>query len=292
MSLYHSPLMAFVGPEQMPLSVVRVAAGGHPNRDFHDHDFSELAIIVAGTPLHLADSREFRLSPGDVLSLHPGAIHAYDDAEDMEIINLIYDREKLSPPMLDGWMLPAFRAIYPGEALPHSAAMLKPVVHMGKEQLQQAVMLVSELESELNNPQPGFQLGALTKFMELTLLFARSTAGNMAVHENRFNIGSALAYMNRHFAEPVTVEKLAEVSHMSLRSFFRQFRITVGCAPVEYLMQLRLRQAIRLLLQSDASISEIATECGFYDSNFFSKQFRKFYHQSPKQFRLERRIQT
>ena len=95
--------------------------------------------------------------------------------------------------------------------------------------------------------------------------------------------------MNRHYAEPVELEKLAKIAKMSERSFFRHFHVSAGCSPIEYLMKIRLQHAGDLLINSNSSIAEIAEQCGFYDSNYFCKQFRRAFAVSPRSFRQQYR---
>ena len=63
------------------------------------------------------------------------------------------------------------------------------------------------------------------------------------------------------------------------------FRKVTGYSPIDYLLHVRLAKAAELLLKSELSIFEIASECGFTDSNYFSRQFRKYYNSSPRDYR-------
>jgi|GEM_PF-533503 len=277
MELFHAPLLAFAEIGQLPLGVRRVQAGSHPNRKFHDHDFSEIAVIVSGTPKHILDGKTAELSPGDVLIVHPGAVHAYDNAGDMEIVNVVYDAGRLSLPQLDGGMLSVFRAIFPKG----KTDMLNPVLHLDGSALKEVLNDIAGIEEELLSSRPGAMLATLGRFIEFLVHLARH--GAVADSESRvqFLIGGAIAYMNRHYTEKIQVETLVKLSHMSRRNFFRNFKQATGSSPVEYLIRLRLRHAVDQLIHSDKTIAEIATACGFYDSNFFCKKFREHYSITP-----------
>ncbi len=151
MELFHTPLLAFAEIGQLPLGIRRVQPGIHPVRRFHDHDFSEIAIIVSGTPKHILDGKVAQLAPGDVLVVHPGAVHAYDNVDDMEIINVVYDAGKLSLPQLDGGMLSVFRAIFPKR----KTDMLNPVLHLDGKALKEVLNDIAGIEEELLSSRPG-----------------------------------------------------------------------------------------------------------------------------------------
>jgi AraC-like DNA-binding protein len=72
---------------------------------------------------------------------------------------------------------------------------------------------------------------------------------------------------------------------MSLYYFSSLFKKVFGLPPVQYLIQLRIDHAKRLLLDEERSISEIAELCGFCNINYFDKMFKEKSGFTPKDFR-------
>ena len=273
----------FIGAGELPIWVVYRRKGVHPMRFFHDHNYSEIAVIIHGPARHILDEENIRVSAGDVLIIHPGAVHAYDETAEMEIINLIFDPSRLSLPQLDGYSLPLFGKIFPdAKNLYHSAS---PAAHLDPEDLTETVRMIRKMENELKNPQPGRLFLCLALFMEIIAYISRKSGEKNSARQANFRISEAVCYMNRHYAEPVELKKLAKIAHMSERSFFRHFHVSVGCSPVEYLLKIRLQHGCDLLINGNAPIAEIAAECGFCDSNYFCKQFRRALAVSPRTFR-------
>ena len=282
-SVYHSVISRFVREGNLPLWVVFRDKGSHPERFFHDHNYSEIAIITGGKALHLVNERKVPLSCGDVLLIHPGVIHAYDETGDMEIVNLIFDRSRLSMPMLDGYSLSLFRKIFPDEN--ETTVYAEPVMHLEMADLDILLGMLEKIDDELKSIQPGCQLGTLALFLEVLVFLARKGGFDSARQQARFMIGDALRYMNQHYMEVIKVETLARKVKMSVRSFTRHFPEATGCTPIEYLIKVRLQHAMDQLINTDLSIGEIAINCGFYDSNYFCKKFRQNFHESPRCFR-------
>ena len=81
---------------------------------------------------------------------------------------------------------------------------------------------------------------------------------------------------------------MAKLAGMSIRTLTRQFRNATGYPPKEYLLRLRLKKSVMLLLNPEMPISEIAERTGFSDSNYFCRQFRKHYGLSPQKYRKKR----
>ena len=285
--IFHSTMDCFIGAGELPVWVVYRKKGMHPARFFHDHNYSEIAVIISGPARHVLDGENVPVAAGDVLIIHPGAVHAYDETAEMEIINLLFDPSRLSLPQLDGYSLPLFGKIFPdGKNLYHSA---NPAARLAPEDLAETVRMIRKLEDELKNPLPGKLFLCLALFMEIIAYLSRKSGEQNSARQANFRIGEAIRYMNRHYAEPVELKKLAKIANMSERSFFRHFHVSAGCSPVEYLLKIRLQHGCDLLINGNASIAEIAAECGFCDSNYFCKQFRRAFSVSPRTFRLSYR---
>ena len=110
---YRSSLMQFIAFDKLPLWVVRIEEGEHPERIFHKHEYSEIVFILKGTATHLTEKSSAQVKTGDVLVIHPGQIHAYDKTGNMELVNIIYDQHKLPIPLLDAYSLPLFKTFFP-----------------------------------------------------------------------------------------------------------------------------------------------------------------------------------
>ena len=98
-------------------------------------------------------------------------------------------------------------------------------------------------------------------------------------------ISYVLAYIEKNFSHTLTLEMLAEKAKMSTRNFSRAFKSMHGQTPMDYILQLRISRAESLLKHSKHSITDIAYECGFLDSSYFSRTFRKRTGLSPHDYR-------
>lgn len=89
----------------------------------------------------------------------------------------------------------------------------------------------------------------------------------------------------RHLHEAIGVSDLAEAAGFSRFHFSRVFKAWYGEGPSRFLHDLRMKRAVRLLQTERAAIKDIAYQCGFSDSSYFCKVFRKEYGISPEKFR-------
>ena len=94
-----------------------------------------------------------------------------------------------------------------------------------------------------------------------------------------------LGFLGRHFGENITLGELAAMAAMSRSHFSHTFRDVFGQPLRDYVRDLRLDQAHRLVLGSASSLTDIAIEAGFYDLPHFDKVFRRRIGLSPREYR-------
>lgn len=98
-------------------------------------------------------------------------------------------------------------------------------------------------------------------------------------------IRSMLSFIHNHYKDKITVAQIADAIGISEREAMRSFRRSLNQSPIEYLISYRLNEAKKLLLDSRLPITEICYQCGFSDSSYFGKSFRKAYGLSPREYR-------
>lgn len=94
-----------------------------------------------------------------------------------------------------------------------------------------------------------------------------------------------MVYIHEHFHEPISVEHLAQVVHISKRACFRLFKENLHMTPVEYIRSYRLQKACGMLAKGKEAITQVACSCGIGSSSYFGKIFRDEFGCSPKEYR-------
>jgi len=97
--------------------------------------------------------------------------------------------------------------------------------------------------------------------------------------------GPVLAHMRAHFHHEISNQHLARLSNMSLRAFERRFHAAFHVTPQRFLRRLRLRIASRSLIDTNDSLADIAAGCGFSDQSHFSREFRRHFGRTPRDYR-------
>jgi AraC-like DNA-binding protein len=106
-----------------------------------------------------------------------------------------------------------------------------------------------------------------------------------AVEESNRRMLRARDAMDRDYAEPLDISKLAKIAIVSEAHFIRTFRATFGETPHRYLQRRRVERAMFLLRETDRSVSEICLEVGFTSLGTFGRTFKQIVGESPTSYR-------
>lgn len=112
----------------------------------------------------------------------------------------------------------------------------------------------------------------------------RSGAG-FILPEDEAPLSKAIQYIYSHYDEKINLHTVAEQAFMSVSYFSKMFKQKVGKTFIEFLMDLRIEKAKRLLSSTDEKIISVSLAVGYDDFRYFCKIFKIKEHCSPKQYR-------
>jgi transcriptional regulator GlxA family with amidase domain len=92
-------------------------------------------------------------------------------------------------------------------------------------------------------------------------------------------------WLGEHFQEPTAVSRVVEVANLPERTLIRRFRAATGSSLIEYLQNLRIEEAKRLLETGALPVDEIGAEAGYTDTSFFRRLFKRLTGLTPSQYR-------
>ncbi len=102
---------------------------------------------------------------------------------------------------------------------------------------------------------------------------------------NNTSVKLATDYIMQNYKSAISIDELAQVSHLSPSRFFAVFKKEMGMSPIEYKNQISVRNAEKLLLTKDCSIEEISSALGFNSSDYFRRIFKAYTGKTPREYR-------
>ncbi len=140
--------------------------------------------------------------------------------------------------------------------------------------------------SGLNRLQMAFQLLALVQNDSAELQTLNQNPIHLSLSERDGNrMDQVIQFLLRERNRPISLQEAANKANMSKEAFCRFFKLRTRKTFTQYLQQLRINEAQKLLLETDLSISTIAFRVGFENLSYFNRAFKSILGTTPREFR-------
>ncbi|MBI3701251.1 MAG: AraC family transcriptional regulator [Afipia sp.] len=178
-------------------------------------------------------------------------------------------------------------------AAPKGDVSFAPVVSMSVPQSRTLRALVDFLIAQIDAPESGLPLFALKEIKQAivtTFLFSCQHAHRELLERNVNDaaphyVRRSEEYIEAHWDEALTMEKICEVTDHSARAIFKAFQKSRGYSPMAFAKQVRLRHAREMLSLPDqnTSVTGVAFACGFSNLGHFAKDYRETFKERPSE---------
>jgi AraC-like DNA-binding protein/mannose-6-phosphate isomerase-like protein (cupin superfamily) len=258
----------------------------------HFHDFVEIVFILNGQGVQQLEGNAYNVSTGDVFVLQGYQRHYFKDASSVDIVNVMFDTSR-HPNLISERVkqMEGYKALFILEPQLRSSRRYGNMLHLTREELAPFEWIINCMFAEQKNRREGHEILLVNHLEELIILLARHVASITNTKAKALlRLSKLINFLENNFADEIYTENLAAQAFMSKRNFIRIFQEAVGMSPNKYLRQIRLQKARSLLGESSMQIDEIASVCGFGDSNFFIKCFKQAYAITPNKYRARFKV--
>lgn len=269
-----------------PLAVLEyVTQGGRDRMHWHDH--LEIALVLEGRGAFLFGRRVLPAEAGDIFFIDNSQPHVAlaDEATSLRLLLVLFRPELIAGPgcrELDMGYLAPFRI---------DERTASPRVRGCSSLAAEVAPVLRELQATWERHDPAERhLADATLRRALALVNRHRGAGSTAAAaraaaDRREQIRPVLAFVDRHCRESITLDDVAEVVHVSPSRVRHVFKDVTGVSFKEYVTQVRVAEAKRLLLCTDLSVAEIAHAVSYTNLHQFYKVFYRSCSMSPGEYR-------
>ena len=219
----------------------------------YDHSYT-LSIFNNGKVIYNIDSKgELTAQKGDIYLFPPGTRRSgiFGSGEPVEFIMVVFDLVFFDD----------------------SEEAFRDLMYHTRNSNGMLLQKFTKLWQCWTNEEKYHQLICRTMLQEILYL--------LLVSHSKSNINMALKsaapiekYIRNNFTKKISLEDLSAISNRSVSYICKTFSEAYGISPKQYILELRLNQAKKLLQTSNLSISEISAQCGFNDVFYFSRQYK------------------
>lgn len=278
------PSLEHIRPGHGASFVCRHNAGSHFPFHWHLHPEIELTHIIAGQGRRFVGNHVQDFSPGEVVLLGSNLPHTWHTQPTRksrcDAVVIQFHPEVWGPGFFD---LPEFKPI--ARLLSRASTGLR---FTGKMRQEAAAAMVA-----MDRQDPAARLLSLWQLLQrlarsrafVTLATPGHSVPLRAHDQQRIDI--VLRHLSMHYTQPVDQAKVASLLHLSPSAFSRFFRRMTGRTFMDFLHDLRVNHACRLLAQTDLPVTTICFDSGFANLSNFNRRFRQIQKCCPRAFRLQ-----
>lgn len=244
--------------------------------EYHYHEFCKLLLLVSGRGGYVVDGQRYLLQPGDVVIIGSRSAHRPELEEDSayERIIIYISPEFLQQSSTADCDLPDLFSARHGHVLRLKEAERKKVFAMA-----------AGLEKELSSEGYGREILSNTELLRLLVEIGRQQRRNDAQNPHpeipqNPRVLEWMRYIDKHLAEDLDMDLLAERFFISKYHMMRLFRAETGFTIHTYLMQRRLLAA-RQLIEKGMRATEACYRCGFRSYSSFTRAYNKHFGATP-----------
>ncbi len=256
----------------------------NPHLDqIHNHSYFHFALFTKGKGRHLIDFENFEIRPGMIYFMRPEQMHKwyFDGAFDGFIVNFsatFFDKIGIPSQLIDHF------SFFEGN-LQHQVFYLK------KNKMESFSVLFEEILKEFRADKPFSSLMMASKILNLFVLTERNFPTNkkqitgVKTNHNATIFRNFKNLIEQHFYTLKLPKDYANMLYITPHHLNAVCKDVAGIAAGELIRQRILLEAKRLLINFDASVTQISDKLNFTDNSYFVKFFKKETELTPEQFR-------
>ena len=253
---------------------------------WHWHPDIEFMYVLQGT-VRLSTNNECRtICAGEGAFINSNMLHYQEPAPGLSVITLNH--------ILDaGLIAGAHKSVYEQKyVLPIVECRELEMMHFCPSAPGQREILrrIRSAYEAADREEPGYEFAVRNELSAAWyLLFEEAAAvrksGKLTGSQREERIKKMLLFIHEHYAEKISLEMIAAAASVSGRECLRCFSQNLNTTPFTYLLEYRVRKAANELQRTGRSVTEIAYSCGFSDTSYFGRTFRKMMGCTPGEYR-------
>lgn len=254
----------------------------------HYHEHYEIYYLLNGERNYFIKDKIYSIKKGDLVLIYKNEIHkTIDGAVPHHERLLVYFREELldtCPEEEKQYLLSCFQRG-------------RPIIRLSESDQVFAENLINQMLKEQSLKESGYTISLKAYLMQLLIFINRLTEQknkpavdidpNNTIHKR---ISEIVQYINTHYSNSLSLAKIADIFYISPYYLSRVFKEVTGFNLVEYLNLVRVREAQKLLQNSNAKIIDIAQMVGFGSVAHFGRVFKQITSLSPSSYRKYKTI--
>lgn len=255
-----------------------------PVIEAHYQAYLELIYVVSGELKSIINDETIYGVSGDLIVIAPGEVHSFERKRGCKYVCIQVDL----PFIFSGILSPVeFKYLLPFNDKDLSLTHIFKASEIDMTDIPKHIKTIYH-ENQSNDRLSRLSIRTCLSAVCLYILKRWESMNNGEADPKNtklIKLAPVLEVINREYNRNIRAGEMASIVHMSTSYFSRYFAAGVGMGFTEYLNFVRIHEAERLLVSTEAPIAEIAFSVGFSNTSYFITQFKRQFQTSPKKYR-------
>ena len=257
----------------------------------HRHKYVQINYVYKGSGYHIVNNRKIEICKGDIFIIPPYVPHVIEKepGKELEIFEFEFSTGFILPETGNADSYIDFAYLEPFIV---AEERIKLRFNLDVSLQQEVERILWEVLDEYTAQKPGYMLIAKALLLKLLVITGRAFSSDMKGTETeiilkkyRSAVQTSIEYLESNYTESFSLDELAASVNYSKSHFCYLFKAVTGNTYIEYLHQLRINQAKKLLRETAKTITDISYEVGYHTIAHFNKHFKLITGLTPSQYR-------
>jgi AraC-like DNA-binding protein len=267
-----------------PFSIDRQLLNRSSNRKgyFHWHSCFEITCILSGQGRYFVNEEVYEVTDGDIILFNNVEPHGWEIvSRQADLLVMVFSPEYI----MNGFSVMDYDYLKP---FINRGSNFKNKLDHNEPLTGELTALIHSIAAENEEKNTGYQLmikATVLKILTLLIRNSQDTSKSSALLQEKkakmMRLSSVFDYINENYSDQISLTKASEIAYMSPNYFSAYFKKVTGKTFIDYVSELRINRADKLMETTDLSVLDIATRCGFHNMSNFYRIYKKIRKTSP-----------
>ena len=243
----------------------------------HYHGSAEIMCVLEGRIKMLIGTVYRECEKGDIIFIPPSMVHeVFSLTEDAAIQGMVFELSLVEVAALQLDFSELFRR----------SQGLQYVITSKAEGYAELCGYIKNILDVYGSFSAGSRIQIASNLLLIMARLIRLFSLEESAHDKNYKkLRAVLSYVEKNYTEKIQISELSEIIHVCDDRLIRLFKEVTGETPIEYIMNLRIEAAIKLLSTTDLSVADVAEKVGFRSDTYMTRVFRQKLNTTPGKYR-------
>lgn len=252
--------------------------------EYHYHNFYELYYLLQGERYYFIKNETYHIEKGSFVLVDKYDVHITTTLAESgyeRILIHVADEflEEIDSVIKEMHLLDSFKKGF-------------PIIKLSSEEQRFAENLLNTILIEYDEKKKGYEHCIRAQLLQLLIFLSRRTSATEKAEADYMNsshktISEIASFINSHYDDDITLDELSRKFHISPHYISRIFKKFSGISFVDYLNNVRIKEAQKLMQTTQMNMQQICEAAGYKSYTHFAREFKKIVGVSPLKYRNE-----